>query len=120
MGTFYINIQVGNPRGGDTVPVTRALVDTGASHSMLPESLLAGLHLEPRDRVSFTLADGATAVLGYGMARFFIMDRDWDCPVIFGPEGRYIVGATTLETFDLMVDPVDAQLVRRTHEARPF
>ena len=87
---------------------------------MLPASLLADLHLEPRGSIAVTFADGGRGVLGYGMARFFILDRDWDCPVIFGPEDRYLVGATTLETFDLMVDPVDGQLVRRTHQARPF
>jgi predicted aspartyl protease len=120
VGIFRVAIRVGNPGGGDPVLIPEALVDTGASHSMLPESLLASLHLEPRDRITVTLADGARKEMGYGMARFFILDRDWDCPVLFGPENKYLVGATTLETFDLMVDPVDRRLVRRTHEARPL
>ena len=32
------------------------------------------------------------------------------CPVIFGREGRYLLGATTLENFDLAVDPVNQRL----------
>ena len=32
------------------------------------------------------------------------------CPVIFGREGRYLLGAATLENFDLAVDPVNQKL----------
>ena len=42
------------------------------------------------------------------------------CPVIFGPEDQYLVGATTLEFFNLMVDPVAGALISRVPRARPF
>ena len=104
MGTFHVEIGVGNPNGGDLHPVS-ALVDTGATHSMMPQSLLVGLQLEPLRRRGFRMADGARAEYGIGEARFRIDGEEQTCPVIFGPEERYLLGATTLENFDLMVDP---------------
>lgn len=104
MGTFRVEIGVGHPHGGDFTPVS-ALVDTGATHSMMPQSLLVRLQLEPRRRRGFRMADGTRAEYGIGEARISIDGEEQTCPVIFGPEDRYLLGATTLEIFDLMVDP---------------
>ena len=104
MGTFRVAIGVGHPHGGDLRPVT-ALVDTGATHSMMPETLLDALRLGPRKIMRFRMADGSRAEYGVGEARFRIEGDEQTCTVIFGPEGRYLLGATTLEDFDLMVDP---------------
>ena len=84
MGTFSTTVSIGNLYGGDQVEV-EALVDTGASDSMFPASLLGYLHLEPRSRVHYALADGSEATYGRGQARIGIADRDGICPVIFGP-----------------------------------
>ena len=104
MGTFRVEIGVGNPLGGDLHPVS-ALVDTGATYSMMPESLLSGLRLSPSERAGFRLANGSRVEYGIGEARFNIYGRERTCTVIFGEEGRYLLGATTLEDFGLMVDP---------------
>ena len=58
MGTFSTIVRVGNPAGGDTFEV-EALVDTGASHSMFPASLLDGLRIDRRSQIDGTLADGS-------------------------------------------------------------
>ena len=47
MTVFSVAIEVGHPVGGDLTQVS-ALVDTGAHHSMMPESLLEQLHIQPR------------------------------------------------------------------------
>ena len=104
MGTFHVDIGVGHPLGGDFLPVS-ALVDTGSTHSVLPESLLASLSLAPTERRTYRIADGNFIQRDVGEARFRIDDRERTCTVIFGPEGQYLLGATTLEVFDLMVDP---------------
>ena len=52
------------------------------------------------------------------MARFGIDGREWPCPVIFGPDDEYLLGATTLEIFNLMVDPVGQRLLPINHRAR--
>ena len=104
MGIFHVDIGVGNPQGGDLHPVT-ALVDTGATHSMMPESLLTTLRLAPKRRKGFQIASGGRAEYGVGEARFNIEGQEQTCPVIFGPEDKYLLGATALENLDLMVDP---------------
>ena len=53
----------------------------------------------------FRIADGSGLEYGVGAARLRIDDREEVCPVIFGPEGQYLLGATTLEIFELTVDP---------------
>ena len=104
MGTFRVQIGVGHPHGGDLHPVN-ALVDTGATHSMMPEPLLDSLNVQPSRRQRFRMANGDRVEYGRGEARFAIDGQEYTCPVIFGPEERYLLGATTLEIFDLMVDP---------------
>lgn len=110
MGMFTVALGVGHPSGGDLAPVD-AVVDTGAAHSMLPESLLDGLHIRSRRQLGFVLADGSRVRYGFGIARFRIDDDEMPCPVIFGPEGNYLLGASALEVFNLMADPSGKRLV---------
>lgn len=110
MGIFTVELGVGHPAGGDLAPVD-AVVDTGAIHSMFPESLLDSLHVVPRRQLGFVLADGSRVRYGFGIARLRIDDEEMPCPVIFGPDGNYLLGASTLEVFNLMADPSDQRLV---------
>ena len=119
MGTFNVDLEAGHPDGGDRVGVSAA-VDTGALHTMLPESLLTQLHIQPVLEQSFRFADGNEKTLGVGLCRIAWQYLQFDCPVIFGPEGKYLMGATTLEIFSLAADPVNRTLVRVTREARPI
>ena len=119
VGVFEVRLGVGSPGDGD-LTVVSAIVDTGAIHSMLPASLLTQLNVTPLERFGYSLADGSEVEYDFGMARLGIDGYpERYCPVIFGPEGQYLLGATTLEFFNLMVDPVEGTLVRRTHRARP-
>ncbi len=118
MGTFSVIVSVGNPNGGDQVEI-EALVDTGASDSMFPASLLENLHLEPRSRVDYALADGTEVRFGRGQAVINIDGRDGICPVIFGPEGEdnCLIGGTTLQILMFAVDPVN-EAVTPTNRGR--
>ena len=77
---------------------------------MMPESLLTRLRIQSLERQQFVLADGTQVEYGYGMARFRIDDRERPCPVIFGPEGNHLIGASTLEIFNLVVHPSGQRL----------
>ena len=112
MGTFEVVIGVGNLNGGDLVPV-EATVDTGATYTTLPSSLLHQLGVEPLREEIVQIADGTTQVWSTGQARLAYDAQQWICPVNFGREDVYLLGATTLEIFDLMVDPVSERLIRR-------
>ena len=123
MGTFSVLIQVGSLEDGDLETVPDALVDTGAAQTMLPGSLLAHHGVRMIGHREFVIADGGSRQYDIGVARIAIpgpSEERWPCPVIFGPEDQYLVGATTLEAFSLMVDPESALLVPRRHNARPF
>ncbi len=117
MGSFTVEIGVGHPGGGRLTTVL-ALVDTGSFHSMLPAALLAQLGIRPSERQEFGIADGSRVEWDVGMARIAIDGREWHCPVIFGPEGEYLLGATTLEIFTMTVDMVEERLVPRQLRAR--
>ena len=111
MGTFRTRVGVGNPTNGEFQWV-EALVDTGAAHSMMPASLLdQALHLSPTREQTFVLADGSRQSYGRGQALFKIEDAEEICPVVFGPEDRYLLGATTLQNFDLIADTTHHCLV---------
>ena len=110
MSMFKVSAGVGHLDGGDLAPVS-PVVDTGAAHSMLPESLMTRLRIAPRQQLGFILADGSRVKYGYGFARFNIDGDERPCPVIFGPDGNYLLGASTLEIFNLVVDPAGKRLL---------
>ncbi|MFQ5880385.1 MAG: aspartyl protease family protein, partial [Dehalococcoidia bacterium] len=50
MGTFRVTIEVGDPQG-ERFEAVEALVDTGATYSVAPRSLLERLGVRPHRRV---------------------------------------------------------------------
>jgi predicted aspartyl protease len=56
MGTFSVSIQVGAPAGQQFIDI-EALVDTGASDTVLPGDDLAQLGIPAIDRSTYRLAD---------------------------------------------------------------
>jgi predicted aspartyl protease len=111
MGIFNTLIGIANPQAGEFHWVD-ALVDTGAVHTMLPASLLEQtLNLAPTRQLLCELADGRQQSYGYGRALFRIEDLEEICPVIFGPEDQYLLGATALENFNLIPDTSHQRLI---------
>ena len=119
MSLFGVDIGVGHPDGGDLLGIS-ALVDTGAHHTMLPESMLTQLRIQPIMERSIAFADGNRKLLGIGQARISYGGYQMTCPVIFGPEDKYLLGVTTLEIFSLGVDPVNHILVPVEFVGRPL
>ena len=111
MGTFHITLAVGDPQGESYVPV-EALVDTGATYTMLPASMLQNLGVVPHDSVEFDPADGNVAEMDIGRTWVRIDGRSEIVPIIFGEEGTTaLLGAVTLEIFRLGVDLVRQELI---------
>ena len=111
MGTFRQHVGVRNGVDGETRTVL-ALVDTGAAYTVLPSSLLeAVLGGIPARIETFTLADGRTVSLPVGEARLQVEGREATSPVVFGPEGKYLLGATTLQTLGLIADTTNHRLI---------
>ena len=105
MGMFNVMIKVGHPEGGDLRDI-EVKVDTGAAHTVLPCEILDDLHIEPKPHRTFFFANGEQATWPIGEARIAFQGEVWTCPVIFAPHDKRLLGATTLEVFHVMVDPV--------------
>ena len=56
-------------------------------------------------------SDGETRETDSGQARIAYNGVERVCPVLFGEEDIYLLGATTLEILKLMVDPMNQELV---------
>lgn len=111
MGTFSVTVEIGATSGGKFTQV-EALVDTGASDTLLPYDILRRLGITPVDRFTYSLADETIVEYDVGEARIRIDGRERTTQVVFGPEGvSALLGATTLQLFHLGVDPLQERLV---------
>ena len=110
MGTFSVSLTVGNLATGASETVV-ALVDTGATYSMIPASLLELLGIEPARSRRFRIASGERVEHQTAMAYFETGGYEGEARVVFGPEEQFLLGATTLEDMLLVVDPVGKRLV---------
>ena len=112
MGTFNARVGVSDGNGGTTEWVD-ALVDTGATYSVLPASMLRErIGVQPKESLEFTFATGEQRSLPVGSAHFCIGDREGTSKVVFGEEGQFLLGATTLQELALIADTSRHRLVR--------
>lgn len=111
MGTCSVNIEVGDLTGRDYRKLT-AMVDTGATYTVIPINVLKELGIQPIDIVPFELADDGVVEFEVGEARLRLDKRERIVLVVFGPaNGTPLLGATALELFNRAVDPVHQKLV---------
>lgn len=111
MGTFSVTIDVGDLERQQVVQL-EALVDTGATTTVVPASILDGLGVAPAMTRSFVYADGSQVDLGMAQVWVRVSDRETITWVIFGEEdGGTLLGSYTLEGTFLGVDPYNQRLV---------
>jgi len=111
VGVTYVPVSLRAPSSRRRARV-RMLVDSGAVYSLLPSRIWQRLGLKPKRRELFQLADGTTVerdvsecVVAYGKT-------EAHSPVILGAPGddEPLLGAVTLETLGLMLDPFSRKL----------
>ena len=100
MARLSVGVRVRNLNGGAAAVVGMA-VDSTADHSILPSSLLADLGIVSKRRLAFALPDGSSREYDCGFANLTIEDDDAPCPVLFGPQGVYVLGASALAALNL-------------------
>ena len=114
MGTFKWPLRISS-MDGQQAQDTEATVDTGASFTTLPSSLLRELGIEPTGKRGFLVADGRRVEMEYGQAWATIDGESVVTIVVFGvEEAPPLLGAYTLEGLALAVDP-EAQRLVPTH-----
>ena len=108
------NARVGVSDGnGGTTECVDALVDTGATYSVLPASMLRErIGIQPKESLEFTFATGEQRLLPVGSAHFCVGDREGTSKVVFGEEGQFLLGATTLRELAMIADTSRHRLVR--------
>lgn len=111
MGTFNCMVRFASLDGERSVEID-ALVDTGASYSIVPAAILRRLGVEPTDRHRVTLADGRQVIYDLGQAQATVDGRNTTTWVYFGEhDGPPLLGAYTLEGLRLAVDPYERKLI---------
>ena len=113
MGEFTWPVGVWSA-DGEHMETVDALVDTGASYSMFPRSMLQRLGIVPIGQRGFEQADGSVIQLDIGRALLQINGDEEYQRVIFGEDDvESLIGAGTLQGFLLLVDSVAVELVPR-------
>ncbi len=111
MGVFHVELEVGDPQG-QNYQVIEAMVDSGATYTTMPASLLRDLGVEPRNNRTFVLADGSQIRRGLGQTWIRLEREENISPVIFWDEDTIpLLGAVTLEIFSLGIDPLNGRLI---------
>ena len=113
MGTFSVPIETGRPAGKRYEPVD-ALVDTGASYTLLSASLLRQLGVPAHDRVPLILAGGCRILRDVGRTWIRVGEKSEVRLVVFGNgDAEALLGAYALQGLPLAV------WIRRTNNLHP-
>ena len=111
MGTFYTEIEVGDFAGESWVTI-EALVDTGASTTSLPASVLQDLGVRALYTERFRFAQGEVRELPVGYTWIRFAGKEVLTQVIFNAEGTSpLLGALALEAACMAVDPIGQRLI---------
>jgi predicted aspartyl protease len=80
-------------------------------YSVLPRSEWQALGLKAERQLDFVLADGTTLTRGVSECTFELEGRRATSPVVLGKtEDQAFLGAVTLETLGLMLNPLNRTL----------
>ena len=110
MGTFHMAIELGDERATNWRTLD-ALVDTGASTTSVPGSVLRALGVRPVSTERFRFAQGEVRELPAGYTWIRFAGKELMTQVIFNAEGTSpLLGALALEAAYRAVDPVRQRL----------
>lgn len=113
MGMFKKRVKVSNSKKPELFFEEEFWIDTGALYSFVPEDYLERIGVGPAATRRLVLADGRqqTRLLGFCDFQIEGLEGCLPCPIIFAPKGSLLlIGATTLETFGVEVDPIQEKL----------
>jgi predicted aspartyl protease len=106
MSTFAHRVEIQNALTGEWVEF-QSLVDTGAHFTQMPAPVLAQMGYEADTVTQFMDAGGSHVELSIGEIRMRIGNEARTVLAVFAEEDAPILlGATALENFRLMPDPI--------------
>jgi predicted aspartyl protease len=111
VGLAYVEGKVRAPGRRKRARSVRFLVDSGAVYSVLRLNDWRALGLKSERDLDFVLADGTTLKRGVSECTFELEGRRATSPVVLGEtEDEALLGAVTLETLGLMLNPLSRTL----------
>jgi len=111
VGVFTVKAFVWNPQNPEKRVSVELVVDTGATYTTLPSSLLTSLGIKPVRSIRVRLADNRVVERLVGEVGIEVEGfRASATPVIFGDEGIYLLGSVTMEQLGLAPDPINKRL----------
>jgi clan AA aspartic protease len=112
MGHVWVDVKIGCEDASRIIE-TKALVDTGATLTVIPESLARELGLKVTGRSKVETGVGIIE-LNRSRAYIEIMGRSDIVPVLISSMvDKVLIGVTTLEILELEVDPLTGKLKER-------
>ena len=106
MGATHVLVTIRHRADASRSWKGRFLVDTGAIDSVVPESVLRGIGIEPQTMRRYELADGTARDFGVGTGDLEILGEIVGATLIFGTDGvEPLLGCTALESAGFEVDP---------------
>jgi predicted aspartyl protease len=106
----FLKVKVINPEHPKKMKECQSLVDSGTVYSVVPKNILKSLGIKPTSFEEFILADGEIVKRSIGNAYFEYQGKVRAAPVVFGDKGIFLSGATTIEAFGLILDPIRREL----------
>ena len=114
MGVTEVRLKIKNPRNPSKAYEGKFLVDSGATYTVVPSSILKKLGVKPHGEEEFSLADATHIKRKIGSVLYEYEGVERAAPVIFGEKGdSNLLGIFTLEALGLTLDP----LKRTLHKA---
>ena len=112
MGLVYVEVAISNPAAPEVSTDVTMLVDTGATLSLVPASLLDNLGVRREGARRFR-GFGGNVTRHTGIVRLSYEGVSEGVSVVFGMEDDPpILGVTALEVLGYQVDPVGQRLIR--------
>jgi len=110
MAITFLKVKVINPEHPKKIKECKFLVDSGTVYSVVPQNVLKSLGIKPTSSQEFILANGEMLRRPTGNAYFEYQRKVRAAPVVFGNTGIFLLGATTIEAFGLILDPIRREL----------
>jgi len=115
MGITKVTLKIRNPADLKKIFESEFLVDSGATHTVVPAEELKKLGIKPHGEETFVLADGKTITRKIGSAFYEYDGAKGAAPVLFGEKGdNLLLGVFTLEALGLSLDPLKRSLYKAT------
>ncbi|MEW6542327.1 MAG: retroviral-like aspartic protease family protein [Nitrospirota bacterium] len=112
MGTFSIKFVLRHPLRSEQQLELEGLVDTGALFTRVPADLLGRIGLAPSGTRAVHYADGTKDAVPVAKADIAINGVETAAMVLCSkPNSLVLLGATTLESLGLGVDPIHKRLI---------